>query len=193
VTGAIVEGPTTIEYETCAVSKAHKIISRRTPTDKATRPFFRIHVDLIQGIEAYNGHKYAIHFLNDLVRINKVKTFAQKSSTTQVIIKYCNVVERRYGFKVVVIYIDNELSLRGKFDNWTAEKGITVEYSAPSTPEQNGPAERSRGVIIMKARCMRIEAQLLEELWPKAFKAAAYITNRTPSRRLDWKTPFEKL
>ena len=40
---------------------------------------------------------------------------------------------------------------------------------------------------------MQIEAQLLKELWPEAFKAAAYITNRTPSRRLDWKTPFKKL
>lgn len=125
--------------------------------------------------------------------MNKVKTFAQKSSTTQAIIKYCNVVERRYGFKVVVIHIDNESSLGGKFDDWTAEKGITVEYSAPSTPEQNGPAERSGGVIITKSRCMRIEARLPEELWPEVFKAAAYVTNRTPSRRLDWKTPCLRL
>ena len=56
------------------------------------------------------------------------------------------------------------LSLGNEFDDWTADKGITVEYLAPNTPEQNGPAKRSRGVIITKARCMRIEARLPEEL-----------------------------
>lgn len=35
---------------------------------------------------------------------------------------------------------------------------------------------------------MRIEAHLPEELTPEAYKAAAYLLNRTPSRRLGWKT-----
>ena len=67
VTGAIVEGPIIIKYKIYIVSKAYKIILRRTPMDKVIRPFFRIYVDLIQGIEAYNRHKYAIYFFNDLV------------------------------------------------------------------------------------------------------------------------------
>jgi len=35
VTGAVVEGSTTVEYETC-VSKAHKTVLERTPTNNET-------------------------------------------------------------------------------------------------------------------------------------------------------------
>jgi len=28
---------------------------------------------------------------------------------------------------------------------------------------------------------------------PEAYKAATYLLNRTPSRRLRWKTPFKKI
>jgi hypothetical protein len=38
---------------------------------------------------------------------------------------------------------------------------------------------------------MRIDAQLPENLWPEAIKTAAYVTNRSPSKGLEWKTPLE--
>ena len=47
VTRAIIEGPKIIKYKTYIVSKAYKIILRRRLIDKATRPFFRIYVNLI--------------------------------------------------------------------------------------------------------------------------------------------------
>jgi len=46
---------------------------------------------------------------------------AKKSSLTQIVIKYCNVIERRYGFKVAIIYIDRETSLIGEFKEWAAK------------------------------------------------------------------------
>ena len=60
-------------------------------------------------------------------------------------------------------------------------------------PEQNGAAERSGGVIMAKARAIRINAHLLEFLWPKTVKTAAYLTNRSPTKWLNWKTPLEEL
>jgi hypothetical protein len=38
-----------------------------------------------------------------------------------------------------------------------------------------------------KARAMRIDAQLPEDLWPEAIKTAAYVTNRSPSKALNGK------
>lgn len=49
VTGTILKGPTTVECESCGVSKAHEVISRRPPT-RSTVPFYRIHLDLIPGL-----------------------------------------------------------------------------------------------------------------------------------------------
>ena len=192
VTGAILKGPTTVECESCGVSKAHKVISRRQPT-RSLVPFYRIHLDLIPGIVAYNGDQYVAHFLDDATRLNDVEAMAKKSSLPQVVIKYCNVVERRYGFKVAIIHTDGETALGNNFKECMAERGITLEISPPHTQSQNGSAERSGRVIIEKSRCMRIEAHLPEELWPEIKKAAAYLINRTPSRGLRWQTPFQKI
>src|SRR5204863_1388254 len=88
---------------------------------------------------------------------------------------------------------DGERSLGKKFQDWIKSKGITLETSAPYTPEQNGSAERSGGVIISRARAMRVHANLPEHLWPEIVPAAAYVLNRTPNKQLDWKTPLEVL
>jgi len=40
---------------------------------------------------------------------------AKKSSLTQIIIKYCNIIERWYGFKVAIIHTDKETSFIGEF------------------------------------------------------------------------------
>ena len=90
--GAILKGPTTVEYELYGVSKARKVVLRRKPT-RLVVPFYKIHLDLIPGIVAYNGDQYAVYFLNNATRINKVETMAKKSSLTQIVIKYCNVVK----------------------------------------------------------------------------------------------------
>ncbi|KAF4313901.1 Integrase catalytic core [Botryosphaeria dothidea] len=40
---------------------------------------------------------------------------------------------------------------------------------------------------------MRIGANLPERLWPETIRAAAYIHNRTPLKKLGWITPFERV
>ena len=65
VTGVkLAEGPSTSDCETCALSKAHKIVSRR-PSPQAEDPFDRVHWDLIYMEEGFNGDRYISHFLDD--------------------------------------------------------------------------------------------------------------------------------
>jgi len=63
------------------VSKAYKEVLRRKPTWLIV-PFYKIYLNLIPGIVIYNGDKYAVHFFNNIIRINKVETMAKKSSLT---------------------------------------------------------------------------------------------------------------
>lgn len=76
---------------------------------------------------------------------------------------------------------------------WTHEDGLIAERTAPDTPDQNGPSERSGGIITSKARRLRIDAKLPEDLWPECIRAAVYLMNRSPSKTLGWMTPIEKL
>jgi hypothetical protein len=61
VTGTkLTDGPSTVQCETCSTSKAHKLISRR-PAPRATPLFERVHLDLIQMTEGFNGDKWILH------------------------------------------------------------------------------------------------------------------------------------
>jgi hypothetical protein len=92
-------------------------------------------------------------------------------------------VLRRYDQQIKTVRLDRETSLGNAFNAWTAEKGITIERSAPYMPAQNGAAERSGKELIQKARAMRIGSNMPEELWPETVKMAGYLLNRTPRRR----------
>jgi hypothetical protein len=81
-----------VEYKLYRVSKAYKVVLRRKPTRLAV-PFYKIYLDLIPRIVAYNSYKYAVYFLNNATWINKVETIAKKSSLTQIVIKYCNIIK----------------------------------------------------------------------------------------------------
>jgi hypothetical protein len=56
VTGARLKGPMTIDCEACSLSKAYKQISRR-PASRVKEPFEKVHFDLIQITEGFNGDK----------------------------------------------------------------------------------------------------------------------------------------
>ncbi|ERF70711.1 hypothetical protein EPUS_09493 [Endocarpon pusillum Z07020] len=132
VEGAKVIGraPFTTDYETCLLTKAHELVSRRT--DEEEPP------------------------IEPLSRIG-------------------------------------ERTLRKAYAEVTKKYKITIERSAPYTAAQNGNTERAGGVLILRARALRIEAKLPDELWPEAFKTAGYLNNRTPKRGLRWKTPLEAI
>ena len=85
----------------------------------------------------------------------------------------------QYHTTITFLRTDNEPALGDVFQELLAQH----EQIAPYTPVQNGQIERSRGVIIQKARCMCISANLPTGLWPEMISAAAYILNMTPMSR----------
>jgi GAG-pre-integrase domain/Subtilase family len=135
VTGAeLTDGPSTIQCEACSTSKAHKLVSRR-PVPRADTPFERVHLDLIQMTEGFNGDKWVLHFLEDIMRLNFVYTLATKSLLTSTIQQFTAFVHRRFGFEIKIFHSDNERTLGKKFDTWIKDNGYTFEPSAPYTSE----------------------------------------------------------
>jgi hypothetical protein len=187
--------PTTIECETCSLSKATEIVSRRVEVEEPENnvPFDRTTWDMIEMGKGYNGDRYVSHFQCRQYLFNLVYTHSRKSDALQFFEKAINTIENQYKGKVRYIRLDGETSLASEFEALVIEKGIKAERTAPNTPAQNGASERSGRVLITKARTMRIEAKLPTNLWPEIVKAAGYLGNRTPVKRLGWKTPFEAI
>jgi hypothetical protein len=184
--------PTTIECEACSISKAKQIISRR-PSPRGERPYERICWDLIQMTKAYNGDKWVSHMVCDRTAMNHVYTQSSKTQSLTTIQRFIRYVYRRYGCVVRIIRLDGETSLLTAFEEWAEGEGITIERVPPYVKEQNGGAERSGGVVMQKSRAIQIAAHLPDDLWPEPTKTAGYLLNRLPTRRLEWKTPLEKL
>jgi hypothetical protein len=91
-----------------------------------------------------------------------------------------------------VIHSDGELVGVRKISTWFSKEGIGFESSPPNTQDQNGRAERTGGVIITKARSMRISAKLPHDLWVDIVDTAVYLYNRTSKAELNWESPYER-
>jgi hypothetical protein len=74
---------------------------------------------------------------------------------------------------------------------YLVEQGIKHQQTAPYSPQQNGQAERRNQTVMAMARCALIESGISEDKWPLAVKYAVYTLNRLPTKRIDWKTPYE--
>lgn len=72
-------------------------------------------------------------------------------------------------------------------------QGIIHHTTCPTTPQQNGVAERKNRHLSEIVRALLIEAHMPLSYWGEALTAAAYLINRVPSSTLNFKTPFQSL
>ncbi|KJZ69437.1 hypothetical protein HIM_11166 [Hirsutella minnesotensis 3608] len=193
--GAKVQGPITVECEDCATSKAKRIISRRSPQRKASRPFWRIYIDVFTLKVGYNGKRCVMLIKDDYTNMIYIYLLDDqtKESVLSALKSFEVYVQRQFSSSICVIHRDNDCALQAEYQAWIKSKGIEDEPTAPRTPAQNGPAERSGGVIATQSRAMRIGANFPEELWPEIWTTAVYLHNRSPQQAINWKTPFQRL
>jgi hypothetical protein len=185
--------PQSINRETCSTTKAIQIISRRSEVEQPENgtPFNRSTWDMMEFTTGYNGNRYASHFQYRKYLFNLVYTHAKKSDTKYLFESALSVIQGQFGGKVQFLRLDGETSLGDYFKDLVIEKQIKPEHSASYTPAQNEGAERSGRVLTTKAQAMQVAAYFPADLWPEIIKAAGYLSNRTPVRKLGWKTPFE--
>ncbi|KAG7007910.1 hypothetical protein G7Y79_00008g025480 [Physcia stellaris] len=184
--------PLTNKCEKCALSKAHRIVSRSPEkSETSNKPFYRITYDLIDMTTALNKHQWISHVACSETGFHMIYTHESKGQATEVLIRAIHTIETRYNGKVVFVRSDGERALGTAWGDYCASKGITHEPSAVDTPAQNGHSERLGGILLTKSRAMRLEANLPVYLWPWVNETAGYIMNRTPSKKHGWKTPFE--
>ncbi|XP_062080702.1 uncharacterized protein LOC133785489 [Humulus lupulus] len=69
--------------------------------------------------------------------------------------------------------------------------GISHEFSAPKTPQQNGVVERKNQTLTEMARLMLNSKKLTKHLWAEAINTACYTINRVFLRPGTHKTPYE--
>jgi hypothetical protein len=78
-----------------------------------------------------------------------------------------------------------------EFASYCADEGIQRHYSAPYSPQQNGVVERRNQTVVGMARALLKQRGMPAVFWGEAVLTAVYILNRSPTKALDGKTPYE--
>jgi len=180
----------------CAQGKMH---SKTFPESqkRAAKIFEVIHSDLKEfPVVSYHGFKYYMSFLDDCSSFVWVTKLKKKSDAYDAFIKWIALVENQYEDEchIKTWHCDGGGEyITKKFIKKFEELGINLFRSAPHTPQQNGRAERFNRTIMDKAESMRHHAGLPGSWWEFSVDHAVHIYNRTPMKRLEWKTPYEPI
>ena len=81
----------------------------------------------------------------------------------------------------------------GETRQFCEQEGIKLYTSVRYSPESNGVAEHTIGVLTNAVCAMLHDSGLPRFLWAEAFNTATYLHNRTPTRVLGGRTPYEVL
>ena len=183
--------------EACVMGKQTRTPLPAAAQTRATRPLELVHVDLWgpARIQSLGGPTYFILIVDDYSRYTWIKLLNLKSEALDAFKEYVAWAENFHqaqGYRVSRLRSDNGGEFTSKkFNSYLQERGIQRELTAAYTPQQNGVTERKNRTIVESGLSMLYSAALPPRLWGAAMTTAVYLRNRSPTRALRLKTPFE--
>ncbi|XP_061993496.1 uncharacterized protein LOC133711381 [Rosa rugosa] len=181
----------------CKVGKQTKAPHRVVNSTTTTKALELLHMDLMGPAqsESFGGKSYILVVVDDFSRYiwvnflkDKTETFESFKNLSQKLI-----IETQSSNNCLVrIRSDNGTEFKNaSFSNYCRELGVSHEFSAPITPQQNGIVERKNRVLLDMARVMLHAAGLSTNFWAEAISTACYTINRVFLRPGTDKTAYE--
>ena len=78
-----------------------------------------------------------------------------------------------------------------ELSKWCEEKGIYRQLTTLHMPQQNGVVERKNNTVISLMRSILKDKSLPLEVWGEAINTCMYVLNRSSTKSLQGKTPYE--
>ena len=178
----------------CQIGKQTKMPHKKLQHLTTTKVLELIHMDLMgpMQVESLGGKKYAFVCVDDFSRFTWISFIREKSDTFDVFRDLCLKLQNEKGCGIIKIRSDHGKEFEnGRFIEFCSGEGITHEFSAPITPQQNGVVERKNRTIQESARVMLHAKNLPYYLWAEAMSTACYILNRVTIRSGTTSTLYE--
>ena len=156
----------------CGACEAGKMTRAKHPSKTimtTTQPFELLHMDLF-GPTHYSTFTttaclYGFVIVDDYSRYTWVHIILYKTEVQDVFRRFANRAMNNYGAKIKHIRSDNGTEFKNTgLDTYLDTLGITHEFSAPYTPQQNGIVERKNRTLIEMARTMLDEVPSSESI-----------------------------
>jgi hypothetical protein len=116
-----------------------------------------------------------------------------KAEIPELVIQWLTFIKTQYDKNPKALQWDRGTEFRNKtLGTYLARHGIRERLAPAGTPQLNGTAERTIGLLTETARTLRISARLDKRFWAECMRTATYLINRRPTRS-QAETPFERL
>ena len=182
--------------EKCSEARVLRHAVPKSTETRADKRAGRVFIDLAGPfhVESLAGSRFAMLCVDDFSRYKIVAFMAKKSDATAVLRAIIAKYFAPAGLNIGVIRTDNGGEFQGAFQSLLAELGIKHERTPPYTPQYNGVAERTLGLLRDKtvALLRGVTEGASERLWAEAMAYACDMSNKCVTDSLDHdKTPYE--
>nr|GFA64886.1 putative ribonuclease H-like domain-containing protein [Tanacetum cinerariifolium] len=150
----------------CSACKQVKIYRKHHKSKTAfalNKPLYLLHMDLCgpMRVESINKNRYVLVVVDDYSRYTWVFFLHSKDEASEVIISFIKKTQVNLQLQVQRVRTNNGMEFKNKtLAKFFDEVGITQQFSAARTPQQNGVVERKNRTLVEAARTMLTFANL---------------------------------
>nr|GEZ54795.1 putative ribonuclease H-like domain-containing protein [Tanacetum cinerariifolium] len=179
---------------TCEQGKIHRKHHKSKMAFASNKPLYLLHMDLCgpMHVQSINGKRYVLVVINDYSRYIRVFFLHSKDEASEVIISFIKKTKVNLQLQVQRVRTDNGTEFKNKtLAKFFDEVGITQQFSAARTPQQNSVMERRNRTLVEAARTMLTFANLPSFLWAEAIATACFTQNYLIIHKRFDKTHYE--
>jgi len=180
--------------DSCALGKHQRHSFPQVSNYRAERGLDLVHVDLCGQIKPKTpgGKSYFLLIVDDHSRYMWVELLATKDEAFKCFKRVKALAETERGVKLRAFRSDRGGEFNSiEFKEFCDDHGIKHFTTAPYTPQQNGVVERRNRTVVEMARCLMKARGVPAEFWGEAVATAVYLLNRSPTKSLRGRTPYE--
>ena len=163
---------------------------------RASQCFELIHSDVwwIAPVVSHAHYKYFVTFIDDFSHFTWVYFLRAKGEVFSIFQRFLALLVTQFSASIKVLRSDsgNEY-MSNEFQVFLQSKGIISQRSCPSTPQQNGVAERKNRHLLDVVRTFLLESSVPPRFWCEALSTAVHLINRLPSPTTNHVSLFSKL
>jgi transposase InsO family protein len=178
----------------CTLGKQHRTPFPRKSTFRAQKGLELFHADLCGQVRppTVGGKLYFLLVVDDHSRYMWVELLKTKDEALASFQKIKLRAEVDYSGRLKALRTDGGGEFNSNaFTVYCNEQGIKHYTTTPYSPQQNGVVERRNQSVVEMVRCMLKSKGVPSKYWGEAINTAVYLLNRSPTKSLDGKTPYE--
>nr|GEZ80026.1 retrovirus-related Pol polyprotein from transposon TNT 1-94 [Tanacetum cinerariifolium] len=143
-------------------------------------------------VQSINRKRYVLVVVDDYSQYTWVFFLHSKDEASDVIISFIKKTQVNLQLQVKRVQNDNGTKFKNKtLAKFFDEVGITQQFSAARTPQQNGVVKRRNRTLVEATRTMLTFANLPSFLWAEAIATACFTQNRLIIHKRFDKTHYE--